>query len=513
MFPLPPLTRRQWRRRWDATMVMPRSHFEQGEFCFLGKKGTIRTSTDWNSKKRSKLWLYNLHYLDDLNAFEADSRKPLHEWMIQRWTEDNPPISGNGWEAYPLSLRVVNLVKWYARQECVDNDKLQSLGRQAQALSAQVERHILANHLFANAKGLIFVGAFLSGVKGDAWLQEGLRILEREVQEQFLSDGGHFELSPMYHSILLWDLCDLVNLASSSSISSLRDRASGWREVILRGIKWLRAMSHPDGEISFFNDAAFKCAPSPDSVFEYAKKMGIELEETKSHSTLSMEYLPETGYVTVKIGESGKAILDVAEVGPRYQPGHAHADTLSFELSLFGQRILVNSGTSVYGHDVERLQQRSTGVHNTVEINGENSSQVWSGFRVAKRARPTGLELMERADGITVCSSHDGYRWSSGSPVHTRQWKITRMKLVVTDRIKGKFRSAVARFYLHPDISVENNQVLRLPEGKKVGWSVKSGDSSIVHSIWHPEFGESVESNCLEVLFSGSEITTEFAWA
>jgi hypothetical protein len=31
-------------------------------------------------------------------------------------------------------------------------------------------------------------------------------------------------------------------------------------------------------------------------------------------------------------------ILDVAPVGPDYLPGHAHADTLSFELSLFGQR-------------------------------------------------------------------------------------------------------------------------------------------------------------------------------
>ena len=40
--------------------------------------------------------------------------------------------------------------------------------------------------------------------------------------------------------------------------------------------------------------------------------------------------------------------MDVALIGPNYQPGHAHADVLSFELSLFGQRLLVNIGTSEY---------------------------------------------------------------------------------------------------------------------------------------------------------------------
>ncbi|MFB1490650.1 MULTISPECIES: heparinase II/III family protein [unclassified Thiocapsa] len=45
---------------------------------------------------------------------------------------------------------------------------------------------------------------------------------------------------------------------------------------------------------------------------------------------------------------SAVALLDVAPIGPDYLPGHAHADTLSFELSLFGQRVIVNGGTSRY---------------------------------------------------------------------------------------------------------------------------------------------------------------------
>jgi uncharacterized heparinase superfamily protein len=62
------------------------------------------------------------------------------------------------------------------------------------------------------------------------------------------------------------------------------------------------------------------------------------------------------------------ALLDVAPIGPDYQPGHAHADTLSFELSLFGQRLLVNSGTSEYEISPVRQYERSTKAHNTVVL-------------------------------------------------------------------------------------------------------------------------------------------------
>ena len=84
------------------------------------------------------------------------------------------------------------------------------------------------------------------------------------------------------------------------------------------------------------------------------------------------------------------ALLDVAPVGPDYLPGHAHADTLSFELSLFGQRVLVNSGTSQYEAGPERSRQRGTAAHNTVIVDGHDSSEVWAGFRVARRASSRG---------------------------------------------------------------------------------------------------------------------------
>lgn len=510
--PLPVWARRSWHQPWAAPLVMPPGQVEEGVFRFLGEAGELRTARDWNAENKAKLWLYNLHYLDDLNAQGADECQQRLNRLIDRWLEENPPPAGNGWEPYPLSLRLVNLVKWCARQESVPEAWLHGTARQAQALSAKVERHILANHLFANGKALTFVGAFFSGTAGEAWLRQGLRILDREVPEQFLPDGGHFELSPMYHATLLWDLCDLINLTDRSGVLELVRRAAEWRPVVARGLAWLQAMCHPDGEIAFFNDAAFGIAPTPAAIAAYADRLDIRPHPVGLEHGMGCTHLPASGYVTVELAPGGKALLDVAQVGASYQPGHAHADTLSVELSLHGQRVLVNSGTSVYGEGTERLRQRGTAAHNTVEIDGLDSSQVWAGFRVARRAHPVGLQIDAGTDGLTVRCAHDGYRWLPGSPRHTRQWRLQPGRLEVLDRVDGTFRSAVGRYYLHPQVQAGTDNILRLGSGHSLRWAVQGGDARVVPATWHPEFGASMPSHCLEVSFAGCEIRTEFLW-
>jgi uncharacterized heparinase superfamily protein len=91
-----------------------------------------------------------------------------------------------------------------------------------------------------------------------------------------------------------------------------------------------------------------------------------------------------------------------------YLPGHAHADTLSFELSLGGNRVLVNCCISEYGSQAGRQRQPGTAAHNTVTINGQNSSETWAGFRVARRAHAQLCDVSY--DGAAVIEGrHDGY--------------------------------------------------------------------------------------------------------
>ena len=56
--------------------------------------------------------------------------------------------------------------------------------------------------------------------------------------------------------------------------------------------------------------------------------------------------------------EQNYLVMDAGQVGPNYLPGHAHADTLSFECSINGEQVIVNSGISEY--QIGNMQNFST---------------------------------------------------------------------------------------------------------------------------------------------------------
>jgi uncharacterized heparinase superfamily protein len=481
-------------------------------FVFLNEAGTLENAAGWNDVRRSKLWLYNLHYFDDLSA-PVDSQRTLwHRNLISRWIVGNPPGEGNGWEPYPLSIRIVNWIKWALTGNTLDPQALASLSLQASALEQRIEWHILGNHLWANAKALIFAGAFFSGPEAGRWLHTGLAILEDELGEQILADGGHFERSPMYHAILLEDVLDLLNLGMA--YPGLLDSRfqSRLAETANRMRGWLRVMCHPDGTISFFNDAAFAIAAEPAAIESYAARLGLR---TLADTPASLTHLDPSGYVRMDRG-GAVALLDCAPIGPDYLPGHAHADTLSFELSLRGERIIVNGGTSVYGTGPDRQRERATPAHSTVTVDEENSSEVWGGFRVARRARLTGVEVSSASDAGTVTASHDGYSRLKGRNIHTRTWRMSDCALSIRDSVTGPYRSAIARFHLSPAVTVTVDQDGRsgsivTTSGARMAWQA-STITRIEPSMWHPEFGKSLSAHCLALPLEsgGGEIT--FSW-
>lgn len=481
-------------------------------FRFLWVTRDLTSVADWNRPDWPKLWLYNLHYFDDLNADGAAARMAWHRALVARWIAENPPAAGNGWEPYPLSLRLVNWIKWLAAGNAPEAGMVDSLAVQVRWLTKRLEWHLLGNHLLANAKVLVCAGAFFAGAEADAWRRQGLAILRREHAEQILADGGHFERSPMYHAIILEDLLDLIQLALRWPGVIETDTETAWRRYALSMLDWLAAMTHPDGEIAFFNDAAIGIAPNLAVLAEYAGALGIAAGGSPSRRR---RLLPASGYLRAEVGEA-VLLADVGEIGPDYLPGHAHADSLSFELSVFGQRLVVNSGTSEYGLGAERLRQRGTAAHSTVQIDGVDSSEVWSGFRVARRARPVGFAANDEPDVAEVTCAHDGYMRLPGRPLHRRTWRMTAQGLRVTDRIEGGFGTAVARFHLHPVVTAsgaDDGGRLTLPDGHIIRWSATGGAARVISATWHPEFGQSIASTCIELVFGGPQVAMEFSWA
>lgn len=481
-------------------------------FRFLNVERQLTGPADWNRADWPKLWLYNLHYFDDLAADAAGMREAWHRELITRWMAENPPAAGNGWEPYPISLRTVNWCKWLLQGQPPVAGMLESVCVQADLLRRKPEYHLLGNHLWANFKALIFCGAVFEGASADQWLRFGLRGFRDQLAEQTLGDGGHFERSPMYHATLLEDVLDLVQLAAVLPERLPARDLDLWREQAAAMLNWLTVMSHPDGRISFFNDAAFGIAPELTALTDYAGRLGFPLLDEPLARVVD---LTDSGYCRLSAGDA-VVLIDAAPIGPDYLPGHAHADTLSFEWSLGGQRVLVNGGTSTYQADAQRVHERGTAMHNTVAVDDEDSSEVWSAFRVARRARVLDRHVEDHGELLVASASHDGYARLPGRVRHRRRWQMSPAQLTVHDCLEGRWTSAIARFRLAPQVEAQilddNGGVLHIG-GRPIRWLVE-GDCSarLLDSAWYPEFGHSVPCQVIEIEMRGEELVTRFEW-
>lgn len=489
-------------------------------FRFLNREDAVSQPEDWNDPDKPKLWLYHLHYFDDLNADRAEDRRAQHRDLIRRWIDENPPGGGVGWEPYPTSLRIVNWIKWALRERggVLWDSAVHSLAIQVRWLERRIEYHVLGNHLLANVKALIFAGLYFDGEEAERWYRKGKDLLESEIEEQCLEDGGHFERSAMYHALVLEDLLDLINLYQCYD----RDLPDRLRPTALAMETWLHVMRHPDGDIPFFNDATFGTAPTPVQLDQYADRLleapraDVQFPEQPVHD------LPATGYTRVEIGPV-VAFLDIAPIGPDYLPAHAHADTLSFELSIGRQRLFVNSGTSTYERGPRREWERGTPAHNTVTVDGEDSSEVWSSFRVARRARVTERRVEASNGVLRVTGAHDGYRRLHGEPVHRRTWQFAADGIEILDRLDGSGRHRVDLWYhLHPSWSVSRAMDSRVVVMERDGsWKCElrfegAGSLEVSKSEYASEFGqvEPAEALCYRVDQVGLPLTvrTRLTW-
>ena len=474
-------------------------------FRFLNVEGACARAADWAGGGRPPLWSYNLHYFDDLNAAQASTRRAWHEALIERWINENPAATGIGWDPYPVSRRTVNWIKWSLAGNLLSPTMRHSLAVQTRWLTHRIESHLQGNHVFANAKALIHAGLYFSGEEAEGWLRQGLSIMRREISEQVLPDGGHFELSTMYHAATLEDLLDTANIMQAYGYTA--DPA--WRDSIARMAMWLDTMSHPDAQIAFFNDAAFGVSPQSCQLRDYAARLNILLEP---RSGTALQRLIPSGYVAADVPPF-YLLCDVAAVGPDHLPAHAHADTLSFELSCLGRRVFVNSGTSEYGLGAERRRQRGTAAHNTLVLDGQDSSEVWAGFRVARRARARSLDARAENSVVTIVGEHDGYRRLPGRNLHRRRWTLSAQELIIEDAVEGPFRSADCHFHLHPDIAVRrgSGSLLHLedPKGPLLEMQFEgAAEVDVADSTWHPQFGLALPSRSIIARLDGPQLRT-----
>ena len=286
------LTRRCVSKFWGYVSHKPRSFLPNNTFYFLNYQVQFTEGIDWEAKKTPLLWVFNLHYFDDLSIQSDQSHQELQREIIYNWIANNPVGETVGWHSYPTSLRIVNLIKWYLSGIEITDKESTSLTVQVRHLFLNLEWHILGNHLFANLKALIFAGLFFDSKESNIWLIFALRHMEKQILEQVLPDGANFELSPMYHSIFLRDLLDIVVIFNTFE----REVPKIVLVTIPKMVFWVDCMTHPNGEFAFFNDTALNVAFSTEELKIFAASLGFK--PLVSDSKLIV--LEDSGYVRIE---------------------------------------------------------------------------------------------------------------------------------------------------------------------------------------------------------------------
>ena len=436
---------------WKNRFYYENSYFEKNNsFTFLNNSHYFSDKINWNFNQFGKLWAYNLNYFDFLNQENISKETGL--LLIQDFI-NNDAFLKDGKEPYPISLRGINWVKFLSNNQVKDELINNTLYFHYCILFKNLEYHLLGNHLLENAFSLLF-GAYY--FQDEKLYNKSKNLLISELNEQVLKDGAHFELSPMYHQIILSRVLDSIQLIKLNSTWKKNDLISFLEQKASLMISWLQNITYCSGKIPMVNDATYNIAPSSTQLFSHSKNLGILNQKIP---------LSDSGYRKI-ISGNYELLIDVGNVGTSYQPAHAHSDTFNFELIKDGNPIFVDTGISTYEKNAIRQYERATSSHNTVKIGSKDQTQVWGGFRVAKRAKIT--HLIEKPNLIEA--SHDGY-FSSGYK-HTRSFLWGEKYLILKDKInRSTSNNAKAYFHLHSSVTkplVDGNTIMLESSGVSI---------------------------------------------
>lgn len=405
---------------------------ENKRFVFLNLEKVFESDIDWNFNEYGKLWNYNLQYLNYLNQGN------LTKYYKYKLLDDlhNNLYAGNVLlEPYPTSLRIINTIRFL--NTLLDNpnqDKVQELLKavysQTLYLIDNLEYHILGNHLLENAFALLASAEFFDN---DEWRKEAAKVLYTQLDEQILNDGAHFELSPMYHQIILTRVLEAISICSDPILKAFLIEKSK------KMLAWLKLVTFNNGSVPHLNDSTDNIAYTTQELLNKANELNIDFDDLNQFS--------DSGYRKYS-KEHFELVVDVNGIAPSYQPGHAHSDHLSFVLNFLNQPFIVDPGISTYNISERRNWERSSEAHNTVTLNNLNQSEVWGGFRVANRAH---VEIVE--DATEKIKAIVKYNAGNSKVAHARLYMFENKSIIISDEIIGNnYVKHVARYFLHPNV-------------------------------------------------------------
>lgn len=483
----------------------------QGKWRILGEDVAYDAESFWRAANLSPLAAYTRQYMHPVADLAlANAAAPTVEdgalvfgWM-RDWIGHETNNNGVAWDAFPISCRVMNWSLAFAVFGPPPDDIARAYAAQIVHLRRNIEYDVQANHLHKNAVALVVAAALL----GDTARTCGLtldfarNLLMAQVREQILPDGGHYERSPMYHCHVLED--------HLFALAALNDPPGRFRSTTVKMARFLAEIVHDDGGIPLFGDAALDAGLPPQALLGATKDMCDTAVEPSKDAFVALE---PSGFYSIRGNDGSRMIVKAGPPGPAHQLGHAHCDQLSYEFTVDGRRVIVDSGVCEYGAGPMRGYLRGTHAHNTAQVGNLEQHECWGAFRVGRRARSVVDEWRCGAGEARLRAHHDGF---APHVIERIVQKTADGLWIVRDLVQGPSPTRVRSYlHVHPELDVVE---------LRPGWQLTWGDE-IVASIWPladeacsiesrnatppenwycPRFGEAIPSDVLVVSASES---------
>lgn len=447
------------------------------------------------------------------------------ERQLRAWLDANPTGTGINWtNPMEVAIRAVNWVWAIATVEerrpldpALRADVTRSLQAHARHVAENLEGSpwLRSNHYVADVVGLAVLGCCLEGdAAARRWRETARTALEREITTQVYPEGLAFEASLPYHGLVL----ELFLVARHVFRWAGAPLSAAYDERLRAMLDATRAVRHPDGRLPQIGDAdsgrilpagtarpatadhllwlgaaelgtaAPLDGPAHEEVawtFGLARWEAVGAESRAAAPTRTS--FPRAG-IFVLANDRLHAVVRCGDVGQNGNGGHAHNDTLSFELSLDGRPLLLDSGTYVYTSDPrERNAFRGTAAHSTVVVAGEEINPI-DPTRLFELEQASTPKVTHVGDGRLV-AEHDGYRRLATPTVHRRSFALDAARLIVEDELLGTGRQ-VADAYVHlapgAVVAAEGDGRYAIAEGgrRAAVLSIRGADSVAVESGW-----------------------------
>lgn len=453
----------------------------------------------WTARRITSGWRARLHsfgWLRDLDAVsDRISAKRRAEEFVRAWLEHHDRWQSFAWDPDILARRII---VWMCHAPLILSNKdhiyrsrvLNSLARQARHLARRIDDAEPGPARMITIIGLCYAGLFLP--QGGARLKHGIQLLERELAETVLPDGGIATRSPREALELFIDLKGLARAFERSR----EPMPEGILTALDRLAPAIRALTHGDGHLALFNGSY------EERDHDVARILGDDYGGMAPHDNGR-----HSGFQRLA-REQTIVIVDAGPPSPLPYSRNNHAGTLSFEMSVGDERLIVNCGSLTSLHDPEatplkgvtvaelNLMARATAAHSTLVMNDTNSAEVLENGLIGDG--PGVVEFDRREDGGAVWleAMHDGYRRRYGYD-HRRRLYLSpdgndfRGEDVLINRTRRRRPLKFdVRFHLHPDVKVtaedgeEDTFLLETDEGQRFRFRARGGHAALDDSIY-----------------------------